>query len=286
MAEASAEEGMGSARVRFARTEDGTRLRPLWVLLPGHLDEHAMDALLESVDTRVAAARETQAGRLLGESLRAVGLEMQAISQPVCKLPLLVKFAHTAFAAATNACKIAYAARHGAEQQKNSIVAELSSDVNAARDLDLDLDMSGLDRERETLTSLGWLYGPKSSMVAHHDTPTFAGSQDEWLVSFNAGLTMIFEADGEELPLSHGDVVVMDTLAVKHGVRRIIPDSAPSHCSLQDARLGLLLWSSFNPDVEARAALAADEMAAAEGVSGLFPSDSEDDEVDEEGEDN
>lgn len=251
----------------MVRFREGSPTRPLWIVLPGYLVCDTVESMLASVASRVKDARETPSGQRLAEAHKAVGLDMQPVDQPVCTIESLVELAHQAFQDALDAC------------------------IKAAKDQGLSvedgtLDLAGLDRDRPFLTALGWLYGPQSSMVAHHDTPTFPGSKDEWLVSFNAGLTMNFEADGEPLPLASGDVVVMDTLAVKHGVLGILPGTAPAECSLQDARLGLLLWSSYNPDPKARATLAADEGAAAEGLSNLFPDSSDDDDDDDEGNNN
>lgn len=100
------------------------------------------------------------------------------------------------------------------------------------------------------LTGLSLLYGPNGKMLAHHDSPTQPGRRDEWLCSFSIGATTYFRCNDEVIELQSGDALVMDSMAVLHGVESI--GSWPEHIDFKSkfglpisgSRLGVLLWKS------------------------------------------
>jgi hypothetical protein len=96
--------------------------------------------------------------------------------------------------------------------------------------------------ESTVYTSIGLLYGPAAFMSEHTDSPTFVGKSHEWLVCFSIGNTIVYQLDGVEVNVQSGDCLVMNSMAVLHGVKGVLAHSSPEQCPLQDARLGLLLW--------------------------------------------
>jgi len=146
--------------------------------------------------------------------------------------------------------------------------AECSEFLEALAERAFAAGLDGLVLKRPFMT-IGWLYGENASMTAHYDAPSFQRAY-EWVVSFNVGLTVVFIADDEELMLHSGDVLIMDTLNVKHGVTRVVQNSCPPWCPLKKARLGLLMWESRNPDLVLREQLAMEAGSAVEGVENLF----------------
>lgn len=220
--------------------------RPRWIVFPGMLTTRGQRRIADCLALRIRAAREKGC---VNTSKTALGLDMQPANQPACTEPLLVDLAQFVF---EQACKVTAYLGDGAK---------------------------ALQHKRHTWTALGWLYGPCSTMKPHFDSPTFEASEHEWLVSFNVGLSLEFSADDQVLVLQSGDVLLMDTLAVKHGVKRVIPGTAPPDCPLKDARLGIMLWESYNPDLGERKSIAQSAETAVEGLQGLFlDSDSDNDE--------
>lgn len=98
------------------------------------------------------------------------------------------------------------------------------------------------------LTGLALLYGPKANMSPHFDSPTQPGQRHEWLVMMTVGKAVEFICNDNRITLSSGDVLVMDSMAVLHGVQGIIPDDCTIELPLQGSRLGVLLWQARRVD--------------------------------------
>jgi hypothetical protein len=102
-----------------------------------------------------------------------------------------------------------------------------------------------------TLTGLSLLYGPNATMNAHCDSPTQPQQREEWLVMMTVGNSVRFRCNDELLLLHSGDALVMDSMAVLHGVQEIVvcdPDMAPIlGLPVPGSRLGVLLWQGSSP---------------------------------------
>lgn len=100
--------------------------------------------------------------------------------------------------------------------------------------------------EKCTLTGLALLYGPHASMNAHYDSPTQPQQCEEWLVMMTVGNDVQFRCNEEFLLLHSGDALVMDSMAVLHGVEQVVvcnPDMASTFgLPVTGSRLGVLLW--------------------------------------------
>ncbi|KAI2510147.1 hypothetical protein MHU86_4314 [Fragilaria crotonensis] len=61
----------------------------------------------------------------------------------------------------------------------------------------------------------------------------------EWLVMMTVGKAVAFVCNDEIITLSSGDVLVMDAMAVLHGVQSILRDDCDIELPLQGSRLGV-----------------------------------------------
>jgi hypothetical protein len=86
-------------------------------------------------------------------------------------------------------------------------------------------------------------------MKPHYDSATQPNQKEEWLCILSLGLTAVFRCDKERLYLESGDALVMDSMAVLHGVDRVLLD--PEACEQPSwrkaglpfpSRLGLVVW--------------------------------------------
>jgi len=107
-------------------------------------------------------------------------------------------------------------------------------------------------------------------MPSHVDAPSRPESREQWLVSITLGLCIIFQVGDHRLHLRSGDVLVMDAMALMHGVVAVLADSAPADIALQDARLGLLL---FEPPPHRVRASSEQENDGIDGLGALFATD-------------
>jgi hypothetical protein len=108
--------------------------------------------------------------------------------------------------------------------------------------------------DRCSLTGLALIYGPNATMNAHCDSPTQPHQREEWLAMMTVGNSVRFRCNDELLLLHSGDALVMDSMAVLHGVQEIVasdPDMAPTvGLPVPGSRLGVLLWQgSSSADV-------------------------------------
>ncbi len=62
------------------------------------------------------------------------------------------------------------------------------------------------------------------------------------------GKAVAFVCNDKIITLSSGDVLVMDAMAVLHGVQGILPDDCDIELPLQGSRLGVLLWQARQVD--------------------------------------
>jgi hypothetical protein len=136
------------------------------------------------------------------------------------------------------------------------------------------------------LTGLALLYGPKGCMSAHYDSPTQPLQRMELLVLLSLGSTTVFTCtnDQEPLHLFSGDALVMDSMAVLHGVQQIIPhpSSPVSHLLPPNSRLGVLLWqgrTSTPKDITTSVhhTMESDDMDIPDGMGSLFFGDDDSD---------
>ena len=106
-----------------------------------------------------------------------------------------------------------------------------------------------LSQASTSLTGLALLYGPNAYMKPHYDSPTQPGRQSEWLVCASLGATAIFRCNDEQLVLESGDALVLDSMAVLHGIEGIVrDDNVASAIGLPPhSRLGILMWQAKTP---------------------------------------
>jgi hypothetical protein len=132
------------------------------------------------------------------------------------------------------------------------------------------------------LAGLVLLYGLKAAMPPHYDSPTQPGQREEWLVMMTMGNDVRFRCNDDIVQLQSGDVLVMDSMAVLHGVESIVDlDDGGGRIEKPDlglpisSRLGILFWQGQSPVDKVDSA----SFSVVEGVGNLFPdSDDSDDE--------
>lgn len=124
---------------------------------------------------------------------------------------------------------------------------------------------------RGPLSGLSLLYGLNASMASHYDSPTQVGQREEWLAMITLGNTALFRCNDEVIQLHSGDVVVMDSMAILHGVECIIANQDTS-MSLSlglpavEVRLGILLWQGRQQASTCRLG----QLEVVEGIATLF----------------
>mmetsp|Transcript_7753 Transcript_7753/g.11452 ORF Transcript_7753/g.11452 Transcript_7753/m.11452 type:complete len:292 (+) Transcript_7753:56-931(+) len=153
-----------------------------------------------------------------------------------------------------------------------------------------------------SLTGIALLYGPNGRMLAHYDAPTQKGRRDEWLVGFSVGADTMFRCNDEVVLLESGDALVMDSMAVLHGVEGIVvggqASSAvedPHGLPFPGSRLGVLLWQAAeapkadSKDADVTATPSSSDLCDAPSAGGvlksLFMTGSDSEESDDEAED-
>ena len=103
--------------------------------------------------------------------------------------------------------------------------------------------LRSLSADSTPLTGISLLYGPESVMKSHYDSPTQPGQRDEWLAMLSIGNPVLFRCNERIETLNSGDALVMDSMAVLHGVEGIVPiDGADFGLPVQGSRLGILMW--------------------------------------------
>lgn len=131
-----------------------------------------------------------------------------------------------------------------------------------------------------SLTGLALLYGPNAKMSPHFDSPTQPGQRHEWLVMMTVGKAVAFVCNDKIITLSSGDVLVMDAMAVLHGVQSILPDDCDIELPLQGSRLGVLLWQARQVDPVERSTRGQDDTVDGMHMLYYHDDDSSDDDVD------
>ena len=137
--------------------------------------------------------------------------------------------------------------------------------------------MQILTKDSTPLTGLVLLYGPNAHMKPHYDSPTQPGQRHEWLACISLGATANFRCNQDVLQLESGDALVMDSMAVLHGVEGIVPSDGSVKLGLPpQCRLGILMWQANNSPMTKH--VPAND-ALLDGVGNLFAdSDDSDDE--------
>lgn len=136
---------------------------------------------------------------------------------------------------------------------------------------------------RGPLSGLSLLYGISASMTPHYDAPTQRGQREEWLVMMTLGNTALFRCNDEIIELHSGDVLVMDSMAVLHGVEGILADDRDPTMStklglpLAQSRLGILFWQGRDPLSNLQAISSSSQEDVVDGISSLFDEDDSDD---------
>lgn len=123
------------------------------------------------------------------------------------------------------------------------------------------------------LAGLALLYGPAASMLAHYDSPTQPGVPFEWLVVMTLGRAVRFRCNHNILTLQSGDVLVMDSMAVLHGVESIGDDCDADLGLPVSSRLGILFWQGRSSSLAMQSGEGATNEAVevVDGVGSLFP---------------
>jgi hypothetical protein len=148
----------------------------------------------------------------------------------------------------------------------------------ASLDLETIDSLKTMSSNMTPLTGLGLVYGTKSSMSPHYDSPTQPGQREEWLAMMTLGLDVQFRINDSSIVLNSGDVLVMDSMATLHGVEKVIESSMPDiGLPHFPCRLGILFWQGRQSSEQQQVARIDD--SAIEGMSELFfEEDSEEDE--------
>jgi hypothetical protein len=126
------------------------------------------------------------------------------------------------------------------------------------------------------LSGLSLLYGTNAAMSPHYDSPTQYQQRAEWLVLITLGNTVDFRCHDQVIPLHSGDVLVMDSMAVLHGVERIHVDTDCPTLSHQlqlpghQVRLGILLWQGRSVRSAQGMTATPEEEQAVDGICDLF----------------
>lgn len=89
-------------------------------------------------------------------------------------------------------------------------------------------------------------------MLPHYDAPTQPGQQEEWLCMMTMGANVDFVLDDVVVTMQSGDCLVMDSMAIQHGVKCIAPSSIGQDqggglpimniLPVKGSRLGILVW--------------------------------------------
>jgi hypothetical protein len=134
--------------------------------------------------------------------------------------------------------------------------------------------LHALAQPETALTGTALLYGPNASMKPHYDSPTQPKQKEEWLCILSVGLTMVFRCDSKTICINSGDAMVMDSMAVLHGVEEILPD--PDGCVNSSwrqvglpaaSRLGLVVWQGRT--LEAATTTSPDSSVSDEAMEGM-----------------
>ena len=131
--------------------------------------------------------------------------------------------------------------------------------------------------ENTPVTGVALLYGLKASMLPHYDSPTQPGQQEEWLSMTTIGQSVFFRCNSDTLHLESGDVLVMDSMSVLHGVDRVAVECKHNHEELGlpcPSRLGVLVWQGRDKDANCHGLIAETEtLDHVEELASLFGPD-------------
>ena len=97
----------------------------------------------------------------------------------------------------------------------------------------------------DNLDGVALLYGINSMMEQHTDSLSRPNiTNEEWTFTFNIGCDICFKLNGKSVIAHSGDVIIIDSRIVMHGVDKIIANTCPKYLPLTDARFGVIVWES------------------------------------------
>lgn len=140
-----------------------------------------------------------------------------------------------------------------------------------------------MSQQSTPLTGLALLYGVHTSMPPHYDSPTQPGRRHEWLVMLTLGNPVIFRCNDTRILLQSGDVLVMDSMGVLHGIDDVLELTEPGKHNLHEklglpypSRLGILFWQGRQKtDTNSTNNHLFDEDDGFDGFFGLFDHDTQ-----------
>ena len=97
----------------------------------------------------------------------------------------------------------------------------------------------------DKLDGVSLLYGINATMEQHTDSLSRPDiTNEEWTFTVNIGCDICFKLNGKNVIAHSGDIIVIDSRAVMHGVDKIIPNTCPKDIPLTNARFGVIVWES------------------------------------------
>ena len=97
----------------------------------------------------------------------------------------------------------------------------------------------------DKLDGVALLYGINAMMLQHTDSLSRPHiTNEEWTFTVNIGCDICFTLNGKKIIAHSGDIIIMDSRAVMHGVDEIIENTCPKDIPLKNARFGVVIWES------------------------------------------
>lgn len=97
----------------------------------------------------------------------------------------------------------------------------------------------------DKLDGVSLLYGINAMMEQHTDSLSRPQiTNEEWTFTMNIGCDICFRLNGKNIIAHSGDIIIIDSKAVMHGVDKIIPNTCPKDIPLSNARFGVVIWES------------------------------------------
>jgi hypothetical protein len=245
-----------------------------WCLLKGWLSEAEQVALVDLFGAAIEAPdADATAGRMVHLSV-PVGREL-----PASRYSALTDAARRAFAAAASSLG---SAAEGKGSDDGSDGGGGGGDDGGGGGAALEpADERLLERlgsgGATALTAAALAYSGGGSMLPHVDASV--ARAPKWLAIFSLGLSCDFVLGSDGAPstrLCSGDALVFDAASVIHGVRRVLPGSAPrclTGTRAVDTRVSVQLFAAL-------AERAPDEDDSAAGLGALMGGSSSDDDDD------
>ena len=119
---------------------------------------------------------------------------------------------------------------------EREIIARAKQFVSKIKDYKLPFD---------DVDGVALLYGVNAKMEKHTDSLSRPSiSNEEWTFTVNIGCDICFCLNDQPIIAHSGDILVMDSRVVMHGVTKIIPNTCPRQLPLKNARFGIIFWES------------------------------------------